>query len=223
MQILPLDVEVVLQILKHVEAYTCAYFCNHVSKSTSIAQEVPPWSIPWILPSQPFQPPRTRWRSFGSFPLTTLISRQIPLGARAKPLEVGDGKILNGNPVTPISPYVNETKKNKKTNGTQSLDGFGREHVRKPKIAVSTHKKSKKKHIRNMCHYYFFCEGKLQFLDSGHVFLRDPSRDWVPCAFFFVCCLFFPEFSIWTYFDFFLSFFYMNSAFWEELCTVFAG
>ena len=50
---------------------------------------------------------------------------------------------------------------------------------------------------------YFFCEGKLQFLDSGHVSLGDPSRDWVPCAFLFLGFVVFPEFSIWTYFDFF--------------------
>ena len=52
--------------------------------------------------------------------------------------------------------------------------------------------------------FCFFCKGKLQFLDSGHVLRRGPSRDWVPFVFFvfFIFGFVFFDFPIWAYFGF---------------------
>ena len=38
--------------------------------------------------------------------------------------------------------------------------------------------------LGSICFFLFFCKGKLQLLDSGHVFLGGPSRDWVPFVLF---------------------------------------
>lgn len=68
-------------------------------------------------------------------------------------------------------------------------------------------------------------------------FVRENCSFWIPdmflwgihpgtgfhVLFYFWDLLFFLNFPFGPILIFFLSFFYMNSAFWEELCTVFAG
>lgn len=67
------NIEACWSLYLHIFLQSCFQVNLHCPRSA-------PLEFPWILPSQPFQPPRTRWRSFGSFPLKTLISRQNPLG-----------------------------------------------------------------------------------------------------------------------------------------------
>ena len=50
--------------------------------------------------------------------------------------------------------------------------------------------------------FCFFCEGKLQFLDSGHVFWGAHPGTGFHLFFFFFFCVFFFDFSIWAYFGF---------------------
>ena len=75
------------------------------------------------------------------------------------------------------------------------------------KLQFPLTKNRKKNHIRNMCYYYIYLY---------IFFVRENYSFWIPDmffwgihpgtgfhVFFFICCLLFPEFSIWTYFDFF--------------------
>ena len=114
------------------------------------------------------------------------------------------------NPKIAIFPTKKQKpKKNKITNGTQSMDGPPRKHVRNPKIAIFPHKKNKisKKH-------------KIK-TNRLACFLGDPSRDSVPFVFFVLIVFFlffflifvFFDFSIWAYFGFvfLICFFYFSS------------